>query len=75
MGILSKESNIPNIPINQPTSKSDVEKTTNNSQEVEVSSYLDKNKGKIGTIKTSWQGLLDKEKDKNQITRKTLLGE
>jgi hypothetical protein len=43
------------------------------SAEAEVSSYLDNKRGKIGTIKTSWQGLL--EENQTQPKRKTLLGE
>jgi len=35
--------------------------------------YLDEKRGKTGTIKTSWQGLLTK--DENLPKRKTLLGE
>ena len=39
----------------------------------EVSSYLDQRRGKVGTVLTSWQGLLDKGSASPK--RKTLLGE
>ena len=76
MGMLSPRSSVPNIPVNsnQPVNTSTTEEVDNQSSiEGEVSTYIDEKRGKIGTILTSWKGLLDK--DEAQPRRKTLLGE
>ena len=76
MGILSKESDIQNIPANYnqtATASSSAEVASTDTAEA-VSTYLDKKRGKIGTVMTSWQGLLDEGKS-TKPKRKTLLGE
>ncbi|MCT4574811.1 MAG: hypothetical protein OIF36_04480 [Alphaproteobacteria bacterium] len=74
-------SNIPNIPsnyqkLNNNNNSSEVSNKDEGAKkkEEEVKSYLGEKRGKIGTITTSWQGVL-KEKNDGELKRKTLLGE
>jgi hypothetical protein len=77
MGMLSPRSSVPNIPVgsNQITNNSvkTEEISSQPTSTEEVNTYLDEKRGKIGTILTSWKGLMDKYETLPR--RKTLLGE
>ncbi len=88
MGMFMPDSGMRNIPVgeykeyNPEEARKAAKKNANadvntaedkSTAEKEVSSYLDKKRGTIGTIATSWQGLLDEDDKKPK--RKTLLGE
>lgn len=74
MGMLSSGSNVPNVPVSSVNnSVAETEKTATDSADKEVKTYLSEKRGKIGTVNTSWQGLL--QEGSKQPKRKTLLGE